>query len=54
MGDHRKPILEPYRAFIVERIPHLALHRPKEELAGHGVKVSRNAVREFLRHEGCA
>lgn len=55
MGGHRKRVLEPYRAFIVERIeqiPHLTLHGLKEELAGRGVKVSHNAVWEFLRHEG--
>ena len=47
--------LEPHRAFIVERInqtPHLTLHRLKEELAGRGVKVSHNAVWQFLRREG--
>src|SRR5579859_2679656 len=47
MGGHRKPILEPHRAFIMERIrqtPHLTLHGLKDELAGRGVKVSHNAV----------
>lgn len=55
MGGHRKPILEPHRSFIVERIdqmPHLSLHRLKEELAARGVKVSHNAVWQFLRREG--
>jgi len=55
MGGHRKPILEPHRAFIVERIkqtPHLTLHQLKDELAAHGVKVSHNAVWMFLRREG--
>ena len=44
MGGHRKRVLEPHRAFIVERInqtPHLSLHRLKDELAGRGVKVCR-------------
>ena len=36
MGGHRKPVLDPHRAFIVERItqtPHLTLHGLKAELA---------------------
>ena len=55
MGGHRRRVLEPHRAFIVERInqtPHLTLHRLKDELAARGVKVSHNAVWEFLRREG--
>jgi len=55
MGGHRKPILEPHRAFIVERIrqtPHLTLHGLKDELAARGVKVSHHAVWTFLRREG--
>ena len=55
MGGHRKPVLEPHRAFILDRIaqtPHLTLHRLKDELAAHGVSVSHNAVWLFLRREG--
>ena len=55
MGGHRKPVLEPHRAFIVERIrqtPHLTLHGLKDELAARGVKVSHHAVWTFLRREG--
>jgi transposase len=55
MGGHRKPVLDPHRAFIVERItqtPRLTLHGLKAELAAHGVKVSQNAVWLFLRREG--
>src|ERR1700745_3850423 len=55
MGAHRKPVLEPHRAFIRERIsqtPHLTLHVLKDELAARGVKVSHNAVWLFLRREG--
>ena len=55
MGGHRKPVLEPHRAFIRERIsqtPHLTLHVLKDELAARGVKVSHNAVWLFLRREG--
>ena len=55
MGGYRKRVLEPHRAFILERIgqtPHLTLHALKDELAARGVKVSHNAVWLFLRHEG--
>ena len=55
MGGHRKRILEPHRAFIVERVsqtPHLTLHALKDELAARGVTVSHNAVWQFLRREG--
>jgi putative transposase len=55
MGGHRRRVLEPHRAFIVERIgqtPHLTLHGLKQELAARGVTVSHNAVWLFLRREG--
>ena len=55
MGGHRRRVLEPHRAFILERIaqtPHLTLHRLKDELAARGVSVSHNAVWLFLRREG--
>jgi putative transposase len=55
MGGHRKRVLEPHRAFIVDRIgavPHLTLHGLKDELAARGVKVSHNTVWEFLQREG--
>ena len=55
MGGHRKWVLEPHRAFVLERIcqtPHLTLHGLKEELAARGVNVSHNAVWLFLRREG--
>lgn len=55
MGGHRRPLLEPYRTFVLERIrrtPHLTLHGLKDELAARGVKVSHNAVWLFLRREG--
>jgi transposase len=55
MGGHRKRVLEPHRAFIMERLsqtPHLTLHGLKAELAACGVKVSHNAVWQFLRREG--
>lgn len=55
MGGHCKPVLLPYRDFIVQRIDqtsHLTLHGLKDELAARGVKVSHNAVWQFLRREG--
>jgi putative transposase len=55
MGGHRKPLLNPHRAFIMERLkqmPHLTLHGLKDELAARGVNVSHNAVWLFLRREG--
>ena len=55
MGGYRKFVLEPHRAFIVERInqtPQLTLHQLKDELASRGVKVSHDTVWRFLRREG--
>lgn len=55
MGSHRKRVLEPHRAFLVEQInqmPHLSLHDLKDELAARGVKVSHDTVWHFLRREG--
>lgn len=55
IGGHRKPVLDPHRAFIVELIrqtPHLTLDGPKEELAARDVKVSHHALWTFLRREG--
>jgi transposase len=55
MGGHRKRVLEPHRAFILERIgqkPDLTLHGLKDELAARGVRVSHNTVWLFLRREG--
>ena len=55
MGGHRKRVLEPHRAFIMEQLrqmPHLTLHGLKNQLASRGVSVSHNAVWMFLRREG--
>jgi len=55
IGGHRKPVLVPHRAFIVEqleRTPHLTLHGLKDMLATRGVKVSHVVVWTFLRREG--
>ena len=52
---HRKRVLEPHRAFIIERlsqVSHLTLHDLKAELAARGVRVSHNTVWEFLLREG--
>jgi len=55
MGGHRRRVLEPHRAFIVEQIDrtsHLTLYRLKDALAARGVVVSHNAIWQFLRREG--
>ena len=55
MDGHRRRVLEPHRAFIVDRLrrePHLTLHRLKDELAARGISVSHNTVWMFLRREG--
>ena len=55
MGGHRRRVLVPHRAFIVEQIKqtsHLTLHRLKDELAARGVIVSHNTIWQFLRREG--
>lgn len=51
----RRPILEPHRDFIVDKInrtSHLTLHRLREALAARGAVVSHNTVWEFLRRAG--
>jgi transposase len=55
VGGHCRPVLEPHRDFIVERLgqtPHLTLHKLKDELAARGIVVSHNTVWMFLRREG--
>ena len=55
MGGHRRRVLEPHRAFILEQIaqtPHLTLHRLRDVLAARGVSVSHNTIWQFMRHEG--
>lgn len=55
VGGHRRPVLEPHRDFIAERLrqtPHLTLYGLKAEMAARGVTVSHNAVWQFLRREG--
>ena len=55
MGGHRKPVLDPHRDFIIQRIeaiPHLTLHRLKDELAQRGIKVSHDTIWTFMRRQG--
>lgn len=55
MGGHRKRVLEPHRAFILERLeqsPNLTLHGLKAELAVRGITISHDAIWRFLRREG--
>lgn len=55
MGGHRKWVLEPHSAFIMERLaqnPSLSALGLKAELAAHGIRVSHDAVWRFLRREG--
>lgn len=54
MGGYRKRILEPHRAFIIERRaqnPHLTLHGLKDELASRSITVSHNTIWEFIRRD---
>jgi transposase len=41
IGGHRKPVLEPHRAFKerISQTPYLTLHKLKDELAARGVEV---------------
>lgn len=53
-GGHRRPILEPHRAWIRARLaekPELTLEGLRAELAAMGVKVSYGAVRKFVHDE---
>ena len=55
MGGHRRIVLEPHRAMIVEEIertPHLTVRGLRDILASRGITVSRQAVWRFLRSQG--
>jgi transposase len=55
MGGHRRVVLEPHRAQIVEEIertPHLTVRGLRDILASRGITVSRQAVWRFLRSQG--
>lgn len=54
-GGHRRPLLEPHRAWIEGRFreePELTLRRLQGELAARGVGVSYGAVQKFVRDAG--
>lgn len=54
IGGHRKRLLEPYSAFILERVsqtPRPSVHALQTELAARGVKVSQDTVWRFIRRE---
>lgn len=54
MGGYRRPILEPYRDWLLEQVracPHLTLVELQELLAERGVVASHDTVWRFLR--GC-
>lgn len=55
MGGHRKFVLAPHRAFILERLgqtPHLSLHGLKAGLAARGVKSPMTRSGSIWRREG--
>ncbi len=55
MGGHRRGVLEPHRAMIIEeidRVPHLTVRGLRDILASRGITVSRQAVWRFLRSQG--
>ncbi len=54
-GGHRRPLLEPHRAWIEARFgesPELSLQGLRAELAARGIKVSYGAVQKFVRDAG--
>ena len=54
-GGHRRPILEPHRAWIHARLaekPELTLEGLRAELAAIGIKASYGAVRKFVHDAG--
>ena len=56
MGGHRKRILEPHRAFIIERInqtSHLTLHGLKDELAARARVWAMDAPSREAVHSAC-
>jgi transposase len=55
MGGYRRPILEPYRDWLLEQVrtcPHLTLCALQDLLAERGVIVSHDTVWRFLRGAG--
>jgi len=54
-GGHRRPLLEPYRAWIQARYaetPELTLRGLQAALAARGIRVSYGAVRNFVHAAG--
>lgn len=54
-GGHRRPLLEPYQAWIDARFaetPELTLRGLQAELAARGVSVSYGAVQKFVHKAG--
>ena len=55
MGGHRKRLLEPHRALVVERmkaVPDMTLKALVAELADHGIATSMASVWRLVRAEG--
>jgi transposase len=55
MGGHRKRILEPHRAWVMERIarePEVTLRELAAELTALGTPVGYSAMRNFVHREG--
>lgn len=55
MGGHRKRILEPHRAWVMERIarePEVTLRELAAELTSLGTPVGYSAMRDFVHREG--
>lgn len=54
-GGHRRPLLEPHRAWIEARLrakPELSLQGLRAELAARGIRVSYGATQKFVRDIG--
>jgi len=55
MGGHRKRLLEPHRALVIERlkaVPDMTLKAMVAELAGLGIRTSAVSVWRLVRSEG--
>ena len=55
MGGHRKRLLEPHRALVIDRIkavPDITLKTLVAELADHGIQTSAVSVWRLVRSEG--
>ena len=55
MGGHRKPILEPYRALVLERLaadPDLTIPALVAQLAAEGIEANRVTLWRLVRSSG--